>query len=81
MPDPLEPTTGWGVVHLFFRWTATTDAAAVVQAVKETEAGGDQVVTVATLGHKADLAVMLVGPDLWRLRTAQSNRRCSDARR
>lgn len=72
MPDPLEPTTGWGVVHLFFRWTAATDATAVVQAAKEAEASGDQVVTVATLGHKADLAVMLIGPDLWRLRTAQS---------
>lgn len=69
---PVEPTTGWGVLHLFYRWSAAVDAEAVVAAAKEAEAAGDQVVTVATLGHKADLAVMLVGPDLWRLRAAQT---------
>jgi chlorite dismutase len=71
-PDPAVPTTGWGVLHLFYRWTPSTDGEALVQAVKTAEAAGDQVVTVATLGHKSDLAVMLVGEDLWRLRTAQS---------
>jgi hydrogen peroxide-dependent heme synthase len=30
------------------------------------------VVTVAMLGHKADLGVMVLGPDLWRLRAVQS---------
>lgn len=72
MADPVIPTTGWGVVHLFYRWTPSTDGEAVVQAVKASEEAGDQVVTVATLGHKSDLAVMLVGEDLWRLRSAQS---------
>jgi hydrogen peroxide-dependent heme synthase len=72
MPDAVEPTTGWGVLHLFYRWDPLTDAEAVVQAVKQAEAAGDQVVTVATLGHKSDLAVMLIGPDLWRLRAAQT---------
>lgn len=72
MADPAIPTTGWGVLHLFYRWTPSTDGEAVVQAVKAAEAAGDQVVTVATLGHKSDLAVMLVGEDLWHLRTAQS---------
>lgn len=72
MPDAVEPTTGWGVLHLFYRWGPSVDAEAVVHAVKQGESAGDQVVTVATLGHKADLAVMLIGPDLWRLRSTQS---------
>jgi chlorite dismutase len=71
-PDPVEPTTGWGVLHLFYRWAPATEGEAVVQAVKDAQSAGDQVVTVATLGHKADLSVMLIGPDLWRLRAAQS---------
>ena len=35
-------------------------------------AAGDQVVPVAILGHKADLAVMALGTDLWRLRDLQT---------
>jgi chlorite dismutase len=31
------------------------------------------VVTVALLGHKADLALMALGPDLWRLRKLQTD--------
>jgi chlorite dismutase len=40
--------------------------------VKAAEADGDQVVTVAVLGHKADLGFMVLGPDLWRLRRLQT---------
>jgi chlorite dismutase len=32
-----------------------------------------QVVTVAVLGHKADIGFMALGPDLWRLRRLQSD--------
>lgn len=71
-PDPLTPTVGWAVLHLFFRVGAAVDGEAVVRAVKDARAGGDQVVTVALLGHKADLGVMVLGPDLWRLRALQS---------
>ncbi|HLN40966.1 MAG TPA: chlorite dismutase family protein [Acidimicrobiales bacterium] len=70
--DPLTPTVGWGVLHLFFRAGPGVDAEAAVRAVKDARAGGEQVVTVALLGHKADLAVMVLGPDLWRLRALQS---------
>jgi len=63
---------GWAVLHLFFRVGAAVDGEAVVRAVKDARAGGDQVVTVALLGHKADLGVMVLGPDLWRLRALQS---------
>jgi chlorite dismutase len=44
----------------------------VTAAVKEAEAAGVQVVTVALLGHKADLGFLALGPDLWRLRALQT---------
>ena len=72
MTEPLSPSVGLGVLHLFAKPTATFDAEAVVQAVKEAEAGGDQVVTVALLGHKADAAFMALSPDLVRLRHLQA---------
>jgi chlorite dismutase len=45
----------------------------VTHAVKSAEADGTQVVSVAMLGHKADLGFMALGPDLWRLRRFQSH--------
>lgn len=49
------------------------DAQAVIRAVKGAEADDVQVVTVAMLGHKADLGFMALGADLWRLRRLQSD--------
>ena len=72
---PLVPSVGLGVLHLFCRVGPSTDAEAVVHAVKATRAAGDQVVTAALLGHKADVAVMALGPDLWRIRALQSTLR------
>jgi chlorite dismutase len=72
MPDPLEPSSGWCVLHLFCKPTPLADGEAIVAAVKAAEADEHQVVTVAVLGHKADLAFMGVGPDLWRLRRLQT---------
>ena len=72
MPEPLEPTVGWGVLHLFSRLTPLADRDAVEAAVKSCEADGNQVVPVAMLGHKADLCLMALGPDLWRLRQLQT---------
>ncbi len=72
MPESLSPTTGWGVLHLFCRLTPFLDPEAVVAAVKACEADGHQVVPVAVLGHKADVAFMALGPDLWRLRRLQA---------
>ncbi len=81
MTEPLEPSVGWGVLHLFCRLpdpTATHGGDrihhhAVIQAVKAAEAAGLQVVTVAMLGHKADLGFVALGPDLWQLRRFQSD--------
>jgi chlorite dismutase len=70
-PDPLTPSVGQGVLHLFCR-PGDAEAAAVEQAVKQAEADGVQVVPVALLGHKADLGFMALHPDLWRLRALQT---------
>lgn len=72
MAPSLTPSSGWGVLHLFWRVGARTDRQAVVSAVKSAQADGHQVVSVAVLGHKADLAMMALGPDLWRLRRLQA---------
>jgi chlorite dismutase len=72
MPDPVSPSVGLGVLHLFCKPTPLVDPELVRSAVKAAEADGDQVVPVALLGHKADLAFMALGPDLWRLRRLQS---------
>lgn len=49
------------------------DTQAVVRAVKNAEADEVQVVTVAILGHKADLGFMALSTDLWKLRRLQSD--------
>lgn len=71
-PEPVSPELGWGVLHLFFRLPAEVDAQALVTAVKEARESGHQVVTFTVLGHKADLGVMALGPDLWVLRRLQT---------
>jgi chlorite dismutase len=72
MPEPLTPSSGWGVLHLFCTPTPLADAEGIVAAVKAAQGDDHQVVTVAVLGHKADLAFMALGPDLWRLRRFQT---------
>ena len=75
-PSPSEgaaaPSEGVGVLHLFFAATPATDRTAVEAALAATRDAGDQVVMVALLGHKADIAVMALGDDLWRLRRLQT---------
>lgn len=71
-PEPLAPSVGWGVLHLFCRAPAGADAEAVAAAVKSCQADNHQVITFAVLGHKADLGFMALGPDLWRLQRLQA---------
>jgi hydrogen peroxide-dependent heme synthase len=67
------PSIGWGVLHLFYdvdRAAAERDPLAgtrIVDAVASLEADGHQALVFAVLGHKADLGVMALGPDLARL--------------
>jgi chlorite dismutase len=60
------------VLHLFLRTGPRTDAEAAAAAVKSCQADDHQVVPFAVLGHKAELGVMALGPDLWRLQRLQA---------
>jgi chlorite dismutase len=57
---------------LFGRLGPAFDANALRKAISAAEADGYQVVPVALLGHKGDLALMALGPDVWRLRQLQT---------
>jgi hydrogen peroxide-dependent heme synthase len=72
MPEPMSPTVGWNVVHLFCAATPLAEATAISAAVKSLEADDHQVVSVALVGHKADVCLLALGPDLWRLRRFQT---------
>lgn len=72
MTADLRPSIGWAVLHLFCRAGPAVDAEAVVAAVKAAQVDDVLVVSVAVLGHKADLGIMALGPELWRLRSLQT---------
>jgi chlorite dismutase len=69
----VRPAVGQGVLHLFWKTSPAVDAAAANAAVEAARARDDQVVVVAMLGHKADLATMTIGPNLWSLRRLQTD--------
>ncbi|HEX2736707.1 MAG TPA: chlorite dismutase family protein [Acidimicrobiia bacterium] len=77
MTEPVEPSQGWGVLHLFYRIdraradTEAGGAKRVLDAVASLEADGHQALVFTVLGHKADLGVMALGPDLARLQAFQ----------
>jgi chlorite dismutase len=71
--EPLVPAVGWGVLHLFCKLAAGTEAEAVVAAVKAGQDAEQQVVTFSVFGHKADMGVMAIGPDWVRLRRLQAD--------
>jgi chlorite dismutase len=72
MIEPVAPSVGWGVLHLFCKPTPMIEREAVIAAVKVGAEYGHQVVTTSILGHKADLCVLAVGPDLRHLRRLQT---------
>lgn len=72
MLDPVVPAEGLAVVHLFCVRTPLTDDEAVIAAIKTLESNDGQVVTVAVLGHKAELAFMALHVDAWQLRDLQT---------
>ncbi|MGH9027446.1 MAG: chlorite dismutase family protein [Acidimicrobiia bacterium] len=71
--ESVTPSVGWGALHLFYvvdRERAEEEpqgAKRVLDAVASLEADGDQALTFAVLGHKADFGVLALGPDLARL--------------
>ncbi|MGF1595616.1 MAG: chlorite dismutase family protein [Acidimicrobiales bacterium] len=72
MTEPAVSTEGLGVLHLFCKLTPLADRGGVLDALAAAAGGEDQVVTVAILGHKADLAVMALARDWWSLRRLQT---------
>jgi chlorite dismutase len=70
--EAASPSVGLAVLHLFFRIAPLTDRDMVLAALKEGESADDQIVTAALLGHKADIAVMALSNDQWRLRRLQT---------
>ncbi len=81
MTEPASPSEGLCVLHLFLRvrrpspmrlFGRSVDVRAAKAAVRAATDAGDQVVPVAILGHKADMALMVLGNDLWRLRDLQT---------
>ena len=72
MLDPVITSEGVAVVHLFCTRAPGTDDEAVVAAVKEAQDDDVQVVTVAVLGHKAELCFMALHHDSWKLRDFQT---------
>ncbi|MGQ0805282.1 MAG: hydrogen peroxide-dependent heme synthase [Actinomycetota bacterium] len=71
--EPVTPSEGWGVLHLFYRVDRDRaerepgGAKRVLDAVASLEADQHQALCFAVLGHKADFGVMALGPDLARL--------------
>lgn len=80
MTDALTPGQGLAVLHLFCKVTPLAETDGVLVAARALRAAGQgieadehQLVSVALLGHKADVGFMAVGPDLWRLRQFQTD--------
>lgn len=76
--ERVEASSGWGVLHLFYRVdTARAEhepgaAKRVLDAIDTFTADDPhQAITFVTLGHKADLGIMAIGPDLARLQAFQ----------
>ncbi len=72
MSEPLQPSVGMGVVHLFGKPTERFDRGALAAACEKIVADGGLVVPVAVLGHKADLALMALHTDVVALRRFQT---------
>ena len=64
--------TGVCVLHLFCTTGDGADRVAVAAAIEQAEARECQVITAAILGHKGDVAVMALGPDVRALRELQT---------
>ncbi len=73
-PDPLSPSVGWNVVHLFCKLDPARrpDTGRLLEAISAAEKSDHQVVAASILGHKADFCLLALGPDLRALRELQT---------
>jgi peroxiredoxin len=73
MTNAVSPSVGLGVIHLFAKIGPQADRGRIQVAVETAVAAGDQVISVSILGHKADVAFMVLSEDLLRLRRLQTD--------
>ena len=71
-PEPLTPSRGLNVLHLFCRVDGEVERDGLAAAIENAKGKGLQVVTAAILGAKGDVAFMILGENLWDLRLLQS---------
>ena len=75
--EPVTPSEGWGVLHLFYKVDrARADAEPggtkrVLDAIASLQADDHQVLVFTVLGHKAELGIMALGPDVARMQAFQ----------
>ncbi len=72
MTDPLLASEGWGVIHCYYRLAGDRRADVALSEAEEltaelTAESPYQAIWTAPLGDRADLGLMLIGPDLLRL--------------
>lgn len=70
--QPQEPILGLNVLHLFCSVSLATDKHAISAAITHAHDHGCQVVTIAMLGHKADLGIVALGASVEALRGLQT---------
>ncbi len=69
---PLKPAMGLGVLHLFCKSSDSVDKDGLEQALIATRNQGGQVIPISILGHKADIAFMVLDEDWLTLRKFQA---------
>ena len=71
--NSLQTAEGLGVLHLFCKIQNKIDEQKITEIIEGALASSMQVVTVSILGHKADIAFMVLSEDWVQLRKFQTN--------
>jgi chlorite dismutase len=71
-PQPVGPSRGLNVLHLFCHPKRKINGRSLRKAIDDASLNGVQVVTAAILGAKADVCFLVLGENLWDLRSFQS---------
>ena len=69
--EPLIPSTGLGVLHLFSKAEKIFDKDKLLEIVNEKKSENFQIIAVSILGHKADFALMMLSNDWVQLRQVE----------
>ncbi|MEC7844211.1 MAG: chlorite dismutase family protein [Actinomycetota bacterium] len=70
--NPLKPSMGLGVLHLFCKSSDSVDKNGLEQAVVEASSESGQVIPISILGHKAEMAFMVLDENWVALRKFQT---------